>query len=123
DPGARDQGVPAGRSDPGRGHPPALVRAPRVPAAGPDRAPDVRPLPVDPGPRHLGAPLMATGKRLGEGPGAATAEAERAGTLPILEVHGGGHSLEPEYKRLPIGPDHILYPVLVGLALFPILLG
>jgi quinol-cytochrome oxidoreductase complex cytochrome b subunit len=31
--------------------------------------------------------------------------------------------LEPEYKRMPIGPDHILYPILIGLALFPILLG
>jgi quinol-cytochrome oxidoreductase complex cytochrome b subunit len=62
-------------------------------------------------------------KRLREGPGAATAEAERAGHTPVLEVHEGGHSLEPGYKRLPIGPDHILYPVLVGLALFPILLG
>jgi quinol-cytochrome oxidoreductase complex cytochrome b subunit len=31
--------------------------------------------------------------------------------------------LEPEWKRLPIGPDHILYPIAVGLALFPILLG
>ncbi len=41
----------------------------------------------------------------------------------IIEVHGGDHALEPEYKRLPVGPDHILYPVLVGLALFPILLG
>src|SRR4029077_1688599 len=29
----------------------------------------------------------------------------------------------PEWKRLPIGPDHILYPVVVGLALFPILMG
>ena len=66
---------------------------------------------------------MATGKRVREGPGAAPAEAERTGHLPILEVHEGGHGLEPEYKRLPIGPDHILYPVLVGLALFPILLG
>ncbi|HEY8816325.1 MAG TPA: hypothetical protein VIP57_14625 [Candidatus Dormibacteraeota bacterium] len=55
-----------------------------------------------------------------EGPGAAT-----AGTvIPIIEVdHGGGHVLEPEWKRLPIGPDNILYPVLVGLALFPILMG
>jgi quinol-cytochrome oxidoreductase complex cytochrome b subunit len=38
-------------------------------------------------------------------------------------VTEGAHELEPEYKRLPIGADHILYPVLVGLALFPILLG
>ena len=53
-----------------------------------------------------------------EGPGAAVA-------APIEVEHGGegGHVLEPEWKRLPIGPDHILYPILVGLALFPILLG
>jgi quinol-cytochrome oxidoreductase complex cytochrome b subunit len=43
--------------------------------------------------------------------------------IPLIEVHDGGHSLEPEWKRVPVGPDHILYPVLVGLALFPILLG
>src|ERR1700686_1458857 len=55
-----------------------------------------------------------------EGPGAATATTE----VPIIEVeHEGGHVLEPEWKRLPIGPDHILYPVVVGLALFPILMG
>jgi quinol-cytochrome oxidoreductase complex cytochrome b subunit len=55
-----------------------------------------------------------------EGPGAAVAATE----IPIIEVDGhGGHTLEPEWKRLPIGPDHILYPVLVGLALFPILMG
>jgi quinol-cytochrome oxidoreductase complex cytochrome b subunit len=54
-----------------------------------------------------------------EGPGAATAE-----ELPIVEVNEhAGHTLEPEWKRLPIGPDHILYPVLVGIALFPILMG
>jgi len=52
-----------------------------------------------------------------EGPGAATA------TPLELEVDDHGHALEPEYKRIPIGPDHILYPVLVGLALFPILMG
>jgi len=40
-----------------------------------------------------------------------------------LDGHGGGHTLEPNWKRLPIGPDHILYPVAVGLALFPILMG
>jgi quinol-cytochrome oxidoreductase complex cytochrome b subunit len=57
-----------------------------------------------------------------QGPGALTAEERGTHTL-LLEVHEGGHTLEPEYKRLPIGPDHILYPVLVGLALFPILLG
>ena len=55
-----------------------------------------------------------------EGPGAATA----ATVIPIIEVdHAGGHVLEPEWKLLPIGPDNILYPVLVGLALFPILMG
>src|SRR5215472_7492613 len=55
-----------------------------------------------------------------EGPGAATAPNE----IPLIEVDGhAGHTLEPEYKRLPIGPDHILYPILVSLALFPILLG
>ncbi|HEX3507621.1 MAG TPA: hypothetical protein VHW94_04460 [Candidatus Dormibacteraeota bacterium] len=55
-----------------------------------------------------------------DGPGAATA----ASVIPIIEVdHAGGHVLEPEWKRLPIGPDNILYPVLVGLALFPILMG
>ena len=55
-----------------------------------------------------------------EGPGAAVAPKE----IPIIEVDGHtGHTLEPEWKRLPIGPDHILYPVVVGLALFPILMG
>ncbi len=34
-----------------------------------------------------------------------------------------GHALEPEWKRLPIGPDHILYPVIIGIALFPLLMG
>jgi quinol-cytochrome oxidoreductase complex cytochrome b subunit len=57
-----------------------------------------------------------------DGPGAATAAP--ASEIPIIEVDGhGGHTLEPEWKRLPIGPDHILYPVVVGLALFPILMG
>ena len=55
---------------------------------------------------------------LKEGPGAVTT------AVPIIEVDGhGGHVLEPEYKRMPIGPEHILYPVMVGLALFPILMG
>ena len=55
-----------------------------------------------------------------EGPGAATAATQ----IPIIEVDShSGHTLEPEWKRLPIGPDHILYPVVVGLALFPILMG
>ena len=53
-----------------------------------------------------------------EGPGAATAQ------VPVIEVEDhSGHTLEPEWKRLPIGPDHILYPVLVGLALIPVLMG
>ncbi|HVH62673.1 MAG TPA: hypothetical protein VNA65_03630, partial [Candidatus Dormibacteraeota bacterium] len=44
--------------------------------------------------------------------------------VQIIEADGhGGHTLEPQWKRLPIGPDHILYPVLIGLALFPILMG
>ena len=55
-----------------------------------------------------------------QGPGAATAATE----IPVIEVDShGGHTLEPEWKRLPIGPDHILYSVVVGLALFPILMG
>jgi len=55
-----------------------------------------------------------------DGPGAAVA----ARDVPLIEVDNhGGHTLEPEWKRLPIGPNHILYPVLVGLALFPILMG
>jgi len=62
-------------------------------------------------------------KKLGqEGPGAAVVAPKE---VQIIEVdgHGGGHTLEPNWKRLPIGPDHILYPVAVGLALFPILMG
>ena len=56
-----------------------------------------------------------------EGPGAAVAEPKE---VQIIQVDGqGGHTLEPQWKRLPIGPDHILYPVAVGLALFPILMG
>jgi quinol-cytochrome oxidoreductase complex cytochrome b subunit len=55
---------------------------------------------------------------LREGPGAVTT------AVPVVDVPAhGGHTLEPEYKRMPIGPDHILYPVMVGLALFPILMG
>lgn len=57
-----------------------------------------------------------------DGPGAATATAPSE--VPLIEVDGHvGHTLEPEWKRLPIGPDNILYPVVVGLALFPILMG
>ena len=63
-------------------------------------------------------PVTRWDGELREGPGAATA------AIPIIQVDGhGGHTLEPGYKRMPIGPDHILYPVLVGLALFPILMG
>jgi quinol-cytochrome oxidoreductase complex cytochrome b subunit len=54
---------------------------------------------------------------LREGPGAAIT------AVPIIEVGGVEHVLEPEYKRMPIGPDHILYPVLIGLALFPLFFG
>jgi quinol-cytochrome oxidoreductase complex cytochrome b subunit len=55
-----------------------------------------------------------------EGPGAAIATKE----VQLGEADGhAGHMLEPEWKRLPVGPDHILYPIAVGLALFPILLG
>jgi quinol-cytochrome oxidoreductase complex cytochrome b subunit len=55
---------------------------------------------------------------LKEGPGALTT------AVPIIEVGGhGGHVLEPEYKRMPIGTDHPLYMVMLGLALFPILMG
>jgi quinol-cytochrome oxidoreductase complex cytochrome b subunit len=54
-----------------------------------------------------------------EGPGAAPASTE----IPVIEAESHGHNLEPDYKRLPIGPDHILYPVVIGLALFPILMG
>jgi quinol-cytochrome oxidoreductase complex cytochrome b subunit len=54
-----------------------------------------------------------------DGPGAATAQ-----ELAVIEVDPHeGHTLEREWKRLPIGPDHILYPALIGLALFPILMG
>ena len=57
-----------------------------------------------------------------EGPGAATAAPPKE--VEVIQADGhGGHTLEPEWKRLPIGPDHILYPVLVSLGLFPILMG
>jgi quinol-cytochrome oxidoreductase complex cytochrome b subunit len=54
---------------------------------------------------------------LRDGPGAAST------AVPVIEVGHEEHVLEPEYKRMPIGPDHILYPVLIGLGLFPILMG
>jgi quinol-cytochrome oxidoreductase complex cytochrome b subunit len=56
---------------------------------------------------------------LRDGPGAAT-----TAVVPLVDVNGhGAHALEPAYKRMPIGPDHILYPIMIGLALFPILMG
>ena len=56
-----------------------------------------------------------------EGPGAAIAPPKE---VPIIEADGhGGHALEPEYKRLPIGPDHILYPIAASLGAFQFLLG
>ena len=56
-----------------------------------------------------------------EGPGAAVAEPKE---VQIVEVESaGGHALEPEYKRLPIGPDHILYPIIATLAAFQFLFG
>jgi quinol-cytochrome oxidoreductase complex cytochrome b subunit len=58
-----------------------------------------------------------------DGPGAAMA-AVAPDEVQVIQVDGhGGHTLEPEWKRLPIGADHILYAVLIGLALFPILMG
>jgi quinol-cytochrome oxidoreductase complex cytochrome b subunit len=63
---------------------------------------------------------MSTDNIRKQGPGAALAAEE----IPIIEVDShAGHTLEPEWKRLPIGPDSILYPIVVGLALFPILMG
>ena len=56
-----------------------------------------------------------------EGPGAAVAAPKE---VAIVEVESsGGHALEPEYKRLPIGPDHILYPIIASLAAFQFLFG
>ena len=50
---------------------------------------------------------------LREGPGAATT------AVPVVAPPAEeGMVLEPEYKRMPIGPDHILYPILIGLASF-----
>lgn len=44
--------------------------------------------------------------------------------LPIVEVESPrADVLESEWKRLPIGPDHILYPAIVGIALVGMLLG
>jgi quinol-cytochrome oxidoreductase complex cytochrome b subunit len=57
-----------------------------------------------------------------EGPGAASAPPKE---IEVVEAngHGGGHTLEPDYKRLPIGPDHILYPIVASLGAFQFLLG
>lgn len=52
-----------------------------------------------------------------EGPGAAIT------AVPVVEVQTEDPILEPEYKRMPIGPDHLLYSILVGLASFPILIS
>jgi quinol-cytochrome oxidoreductase complex cytochrome b subunit len=55
-----------------------------------------------------------------EGPGAAVAPKE----VEIVEIEShGGHTLEPDFKRLPIGPDHILYPIAASLAAFQFLFG
>ena len=54
---------------------------------------------------------------LREGPGASTT------AVPVIEVGHEEPLLEPEYKRMPIGPDHILYPIMIGLAAFPLLMG
>src|SRR5450759_3206796 len=113
------KGDRAGRPGGGPGDPAALFHDPRFPAASRDRLSHVRAFPVHPGTRHLGA-VVSEPDIAKVGPGAAVAATD----IPIIEVDGhGGHTLEPEWKRLPIGPDHILYPVLVGLALFPILMG
>ena len=53
---------------------------------------------------------------LRKGPGAVTA-------IPLVEVAHEEQVLEPDYKRPRIGPDHILYPVLIGIALFPLFFG
>jgi quinol-cytochrome oxidoreductase complex cytochrome b subunit len=82
---------------------PTLPRTPTVPRDGS---------------RDRGIKVTQWDGHLREGPGAATT------AVPIIEVDGhGGHALEPPTKRMPIGPDHILYPIMVSLALFPILIG
>src|SRR5204863_7730740 len=101
-------------------HPPDLLHHARVSAARLDRSPDVRALSLHPRSRDRGAAVSDKDVRR-EGPGAAVAPPKE---VEIVELDGhGGHTLEPEWKRLPIGPDHILYSVVVGLALFPILMG
>jgi quinol-cytochrome oxidoreductase complex cytochrome b subunit len=51
-----------------------------------------------------------------EGPGAEVAE-------PLELPYPDDPDSPPRRTLLPVGPDHPAYPVLVGLALFPILLG
>jgi quinol-cytochrome oxidoreductase complex cytochrome b subunit len=67
--------------------------------------------------QDTGIPTTQWDGYLREGPGAATT------AVQVVQVPGEEHALEPAYKRMPIGPDHILYPVLIGLASFPMLLG
>src|SRR4030081_2647093 len=46
------------------------------------------------------------------------------GAAPVIEFPSQPEvDLPPRRTELPVGPDHILYPVMVGLALFPILMG
>jgi len=66
---------------------------------------------------HSDIPVTRWDGYLREGPGAAST------AVPVIEVSDGGHALEPAYKRMPITKDHILYPIMIGLALFPILMG
>ena len=57
-----------------------------------------------------GIPTTQWDGYLREGPGAL------ATAVPVEKVRHDEPILEPEYKRMRIGPDHILYPVLIGLA-------
>jgi quinol-cytochrome oxidoreductase complex cytochrome b subunit len=55
---------------------------------------------------------------LRDGPGATIT------AVPVVEVNGEHAApLEAEYKRMRIGPDHILYPVVVSLGSLHMLLG
>jgi len=119
--GAFIKEIPPGRAGCRTSDAAALLHPARLRAAGADRAADVRALPLHPRARDLGA-TVSDKDLTQEGPGAAVVTPPRE--IEIVELDGhGGHTLEPEWKRLPIGPDHILYPVVVGLALFPILMG
>ena len=106
--GSLHQGDPPGWASRRSADAAALLHPARVRAPCADRAFDVRALPFHPGARHLGA-VMNEKPIEKEGPGAAV-------TAPVREVEIGdldghvGHTLEPDWKRLPIGPDHILYP-------------